>query len=278
MLRSAIYLSLPVVLGAYLSNLFAARLSDVDPVQWATAPVLAGVVWLIYTLDRLLDNRRAAPLTARHRFHARHADLLWGAVGGVGAVVAVLVFFLPAPVIRFGAGLGAVCVAYVLAVYRLPPHHPALTWKEPLVAVLFTAGVWGSVWVQRADIGWPFVAQALLFLGISAQNMLLFSVFEQNDTVGTVAPPVSLATVLGVARAELVLRWLTVVLVVGALAVCFTADDSGGGARFSQRGSLVLGIMSLVLYAMQRYPAYFQRNGRYRFFGDAIFWLPALVL
>jgi hypothetical protein len=36
--------------------------------------------------------------------------------------------------------------------------------------------------------------------------------------------------------------------------------------------------MSLVLYAIQRYPAYFLKNNRYRFIGDAVFWLPALVL
>ena len=275
MFRSAIYLSFPVVVGAFLSNKLAARLSDVDPVHWATAPVLALVVWLIYTLDRLLDNRRAAPPTARHRFHAAHADLLWGAAGGVGVVALVLVFFLPAPVIWFGAGLGGVCLAYGLAVYYLPRQHPALVWKEPLVAVLFTAGIWGSVWVQRAAIGWPFQVQALLFLGVACQNVLLFSVFEQR---GTPASGVSLATVIGPERCDTLLRWFTFCLVAGALLVCFTADDSGGGARFSQRASLILGIMSLVLYAMQRYPAYFQKNSRYRFFGDAIFWLPALVL
>ncbi|WP_375446028.1 hypothetical protein [uncultured Fibrella sp.] len=278
MLRPFIYLSLPVVLGAVFSNRLAARLSDVDPVHWATTPLLAIVVWMIYTADRLLDIRHAgSPLTSRHRFHADNADLLWGAVGGLGAIGAILVFFLPAPVIRFGALLGISCIAYVLAVYQLRDRHPALVAKEPLVAVLFTAGIWGTVWVQRASIGWPYKVQALLFLGIAFQNLLLFSVFEQRDATSP-SDTVSLATAWGLSRCDTILRWLTFVIVAGAFALCFTADDSGGGARFSQRASIMLGIMSLVLYAMQRYPAYFLKNNRYRFIGDAVFWLPALVL
>ncbi|MEZ0486929.1 hypothetical protein [Fibrella aquatica] len=278
MLRPAIYLSLPVVLGAAFSNRMAARLSEVDPVHWATTPVLAIVVWVIYTLDRLLDVRdRNRPLTARHRFHADNVDLLWGAVGGLGAVAAILVFFLPPPVVRFGAGLGFVCAAYILIVYRLRDQHPAMVAKEPLVALLFTAGIWGTVWVQREAIGWPFKVQTVLFLVIAFQNLLLFSVFEQKEATPA-SGSVSLATAWGIRRCDTILRWLTFVSIAGAFAICFGADDSGGGSRFSQRASLMMGIMSLVLYAIQRYPTYFLKNNRYRFVGDAVFWLPALVL
>lgn len=141
MLRPAIYLSLPVVLGAVLSNRMAARLSDVDPVHWATTPVLAIVVWMIYTTDRLLDIRHApGPITARHRFHAEHADLLWGGIGGLGAVGIILVFFLPMSAIRFGAILGVSCLTYVLAVYQFRDRHPALVVKEPLVQSIREAG------------------------------------------------------------------------------------------------------------------------------------------
>ncbi|RYF55921.1 MAG: hypothetical protein EOO39_37405 [Cytophagaceae bacterium] len=249
-----------------------------DSVHWATTPLLAIVVWMIYTTDRLLDVRQMpVQRTSRHRFHADNADLLWGVVGGLGAVGAILVFFLPGPVVRFGAMLGIACIVYVLTVYQLRDRHPVLVAKEPLVAILFTAGIWGTVWVQREAIGWPFKVQIALFLGIAFQNLLLFSVFEQKDA-SSPSDTVSLATAWGVDRCNAILRWLTLVIVGGALALCFTADDSGGGARFSQRASLMLGIMSLVLYVINRYPTYFLKNNRYRFIGDAVFWLPALVL
>ena len=266
-----------MVLGAVFSNRFAARLSDVDPIDWATTPLLAIVVWAIYTTDRLLDVRKPlAPNTGRHRFHADNTDLLWGLVGGLLAVGAIMVFLLPATVIKFGAVLGIICIVYVVGVSQVPDRSDFLVLKEPLVALLFTAGVWGSVWVQRAELGWPFKAEAALFLGIAFQNILLFSVFEHRENPATAGP--SLATFWGEARCETILRWLTFLIVAGAFAVCFTTDDSGGGARFTQRSSLMLAIMSLVLYAIQRYPDYFGRRGRYRFFADAVFWLPVLVL
>ena len=266
-----------MVLGAVFSNRFAARLSDVDPVHWATTPLLALVVWAIYTADRLLDVRKPlTPNTGRHRYHAANADLLWGVVGGALAVGAILVFFLPGTVVKFGAVLGIICVAYVVGVSQVPNQSSFLVLKEPLVALLFTAGVWGSVWVQRAELGWPFKAEAALFLGIAFQNILLFSVFERRDNPADTGP--SLATFWGLDRCEAILHWLTLLIVAGALTVCFTADDSGGGARFTQRSSLMLAIMSLVLYAIQRYPGYFGRHSRYRFFADAVFWLPVLVL
>jgi hypothetical protein len=277
MLRSFVYLSLPVVLGAVFSNRMAIRLSDVDPVHWATTPLLAIAVWIVYTTDRLMDVRKNPRLgTSRHRFHAQNAELLWGTVGGLAAIGAILTFFLPGNVIRFGAGLGILCGLYVLAVSQLPERHPALAIKEPLVAVLFAVGIWGPVWVQRAELGWPFKAQAAIFVGIAFQNMLLFSAYEQQSP--GYRPAVSLATLWGQRSCDVLLRGLTLLLVGGALAVCFFADDSGGGARFSQRASLMLAIMSLTLYAIQRYPAYFLKNNRYRFYADAVFWLPALVL
>jgi hypothetical protein len=55
--------------------------------------------------------------------------------------------------------------------------------------------------------------------------------------------------------------------------LCFITTD-----RFAQRSALMLGLMSLTLYGIQRYPAYFLQHERYRWLGDGVFWLPALVL
>ena len=250
----------------------AARLSDVVPVHWATPIVLALVVFVIYTVDRLLDVQKPdKPQTARHRFHYRYAPLLWRVVGVAVLLAFVLVFFLPGSVVRFGIVLGGVCAAYVGAVYRLPARHPALLLKEPLVALLYSAGIWGSVWVQRPAVRGVEVAEFLLFTGIAFQNLLLFSVMEPHDLPEQT--DFSLATEWGDARCNVVLRWLTAVITVAGLTVCFLTDD-----RFAQRSALMLVLMSLTLFVIQRYPDYFRKNERYRWLGDAVFWFPALVL
>lgn len=278
-LRSAYFLSFPVVLGAVLSNRMAARLSDVDPVHWATPIMLGLIVFIIYTVDRLLDVRKSSlaaagryqPLTARHEFHRKHALTLWKAVAVATGLALVLTFFLPGSLIRFGLVLGAVCAIYVGIVFRLPARHPALLLKEPLVAILYTAGVWGSVWVQRPSISYIDVLEGLMFLGIAFQNLLLFAVMEQLETPGQ--PLFSLATAWGLASCDLILRWLTFIIVLSAFAICFLTSD-----RFAQRSALMLSLMSLTLYGIQRYPDYFLRNERYRWLGDGVFWMPVLVL
>lgn len=271
-IRNAYYLSFPVVMGAVLSNRMAARLSDVDPVHWATPIVLALAVFIIYTIDRLLDIQKPnQPLTPRHRFHGLHAPLLWRVVAGAAALALVLTFFLPGSVITFGLVLGGVCTAYILAVYRLPAGHPALYAKEPMIALLYSVGIWGSVWAQRPTVSSIEITEFLLFVGIAFQNLILFDVMEQHE--GTARPESSLAVAWGTDRCDTILRWLTFGIAATSFALCFITDD-----RFAQRSALMLGLMSLVLYAIRRYPAYFIKNERYRWLGDGVFWMPALVL
>lgn len=255
----------------------AARLSSIDPIHWATPIVLALVVFIIYTVDRLLDvkkdslNSTRQPLTARHQFHRQHAPILWRVVIGAAVLALILTFFLPSSVVKFGIVLGGICVAYVGAVFRLPAHHPALLLKEPLVAVLYAAGIWGSVWVQRPAVSNVEIAECLMFTGISFQNLLLFAVMELAESPGQ--SMFSLASWWGTNRCDTILRWLTFIVIATGLALCFLAKD-----RFAQRSALMLVLMSLTLYGIQRYPAYFLKNERYRWLGDGVFWMPALVL
>jgi hypothetical protein len=255
----------------------ATRLSDVDPIHWATPIVLALVVFIIYTVDRLLDVRKnelnpsRQPLTARHRFHRQHTGVLGWCVIGAAVVALILTFFLPNSVVKFGIVLGGICIAYVGAVFRLPAHHPALLLKEPLVAALYAAGIWGSVWVQRPTISNVDITECLMFTGIAFQNLLLFAVMEQLESPDQ--PMFSLATEWGANRCDVILRWLTFVVIAAGLALCFLTSD-----RFAQRSALMLALMSLTLYGIRRYPAYFIKNERYRWLGDGVFWMPALVL
>lgn len=270
--RYAYYLSLPVVLGAVLSNRMAARLSDVQPVHWATSLVLALAVFIIYTVDRLLDVQKPGfASTPRHRFHRHYAPLLWRVVAGACVLAGILTFFLPASVIKFGIVLAGFCAAYVGAVFRLPHRSPALLLKEPLVALFYSAGVWGSVWVQRPATSGIELTEALMFTAIAFQNLLLFSIMETRESPNSSV--FSLATYWGLPTCDVVLRGLTLGVLVTGLTVCFLTSD-----RFAQRAALIQLLMSLTLYVIQRYPTYFRRNERYRWLGDGVFWMPALVL
>lgn len=141
------------------------------------------------------------------------------------------------------------------------------------MAVLYAAGVWGSVWIQRPTVHGIEIAECLMFVGIAFQNLLLFAVMEQRETRSPDQSLFSLATAWGEDRCDLVLRWLTFGIIATGFGLCFITSD-----RFAQRSTLMLALMSLTLYSIQRYPDYFLKNERYRWLGDGVFWLPVLVL
>ncbi|RRB14255.1 hypothetical protein EHT87_17255 [Larkinella knui] len=275
LLQKAHYLSLDVVAGAVISHIMVARLPDGHrPVGWATTVLLAICVFVIYAADRLYDVRKNlnsnAVLTLRHRFHAENQHLLMRVLAGLVVMAVILLFWLPRSVLWFGAGLALISAAYVWGVSRLPASNAKLAWKEPVVTLLYTVGVWGSSWVQKPTLGWSEIGLAVLFLLIVFQNLLLFSVMETYEFPDN---SYSLATIWGFDRSDVILRTLTVVITVLALVIFFMADD-----RFAQRAAIIEGMMSAVLYIIQRYPNRFLINERYRWIGDGVFWLPVLIL
>ena len=274
-LQKAHYLSLDVVAGAVLSHIMVARLPDGNrPVGWATTVLLGICVFVIYAADRLYDARKNlathTTLTPRHRFHAKNQPVLVRVLLGLVAVSFVLLFWLPKSVLWFGTALALISGAYVWGVSRLPASNTKLMWKEPAVTLLYTVGVWGSSWAQKPTIGWSEIGLAVLFLMIVFQNLLLFSVMEAYELPDN---SYSLATILGFDRSDVVLRTFTVVITVLALVIFFLADD-----RFAQRAAVIEGMMSAVLYMIQRYPNRFLKKERYRWIGDGVFWLPGLIL
>jgi hypothetical protein len=189
---------------------------------------------------------------------------------GLVAIAVVLLFWLPKSVLVFGTVLALVSSAYVWGVSRLPVSNTKLAWKEPAVTLMYTVGVWGSSWAQKPIIGWSEIGLGILFLLIVFQNLLLFSVMEAYEFPDT---SYSLATILGAERSDVVLRTFTVVITVLALVIFFMASD-----RFAQRAAIIEGLMSAVLYVIQRYPNRFLADERYRWIGDGVFWLPVLIL
>lgn len=269
--RTAYYLSLIVVAGAVICQRLAGRVADAEPLSWWPTVALGLAVFLIYTLDRLLDIRssKPKPQTPRHLFHRQHAPALWTAVA-VGSVAGLaFIWLLPESVVRFGFWLGMGCAAYLGLVFALPQRHQLLLLKEPLVALLYTVGVWGSVWAQRPAIRWVEGAEAGLFGLIAFQNLLVFGLMESREN----RQAYSLTTYWGDRRSGQIVAWLSGIVVGGALVICFTTYE-----RFAQRTALMLALMSVCLYVMNRKIGFFAKKERYRWLGDLVFWLPLLVL
>src|SRR6187431_1308602 len=92
-------LSIDVALGAVCSALFFARLLSVRILPFGLI-TLGLSVWIIYSVDHLLDARKlkSKASTMRHRFHQEHSRSITIMVLIATIVNAVLIFFIRKPV------------------------------------------------------------------------------------------------------------------------------------------------------------------------------------
>lgn len=263
------YLSLDVVAGTVLSYAAASRLPDgTSPVDGLTALVLGLAVWAIYTLDRLLDLRKPTALvTARHDFHRQHQRWLWWAVGAAALGAGVLSFWLPASVWRFGIGLGVITAGYLAVVSRLAGRNIGQIFKEPLTALIFTAGIWGVALAPHAVVTWADVVLALLFGVLVFQSLLLYSWFEAQES-----DAVTLVTWLHPEPAAALAEGLAVGIGIVVVVVSLI-----GVEHYQQRFLFIQLGMTAVHGLLVRYRDFFQQNDRYRVVGELVFWLPGLL-
>jgi hypothetical protein len=269
--RGGHYLSLDVVLGTVLSYAAASRLPDgTTPFSGLTALVLGLTVWTIYTLDRLLDIRKPSALvTARHDFHRQHERWLWWAVGGTGLLAGVLSFWLPAAIWRWGLGLGLFTAGYLWVVSRLSGRNVGQVLKEPLTALIYTAGIWGAALAPHPVVTWPDVVLTLLYGVLVFQSLLIYSWFEAHESTETVTLVTWLEPEPAAALAEGLAVGIGAVVVVVSLI---------GVEHYQQRFLFVELGMTAVHGLLVRYRAFFGENARYRIVGEVVFWLPGLLL
>jgi len=213
-------LSLDIVAGGVAGAAFAAHLTGAR-LPAAFWQVLPAAIWVVYTLDHLLDARRVGPDAAndRHVLHARHAMPLALAVAVVGGLAAGRALALPRPLITGGVALAALVALHLGAVRR---RFPAWLPREVSVAAIYIAGIWVGplVLAERAD---PPVAQALALHGAVALGYLFaYAWFEAAMDHADGSPSVALAW--GRPRLTRVIEGLAVAGVAAALAAAMGAD------------------------------------------------------
>jgi hypothetical protein len=256
-------LNLDVAAGAVVTALFYSKILGVPPRLYGML-TLGCVVWVIYTLDRLLDIRRIGtlPSSQRHRFHQLYERPLWIAVALVSILVISQFYFLRPPVLMSGLYVSFAVGAYLFL-------QQFLRVKEIFVAILYTSGVLVpslSVHVGQLS-GYQYLLIAQLFI-VALINLLLFSWFEfeadQKDN------QISFATQCGKARTSK----LTVALcIINALLSILIANQYQSTWLL-----IILPLMTVSLLFIYLNSKFFHEYERYRLFGDAVFFLPLIGL
>jgi hypothetical protein len=268
--------SLDVAAAALGGGILASRVIGSSPRKSFYWLLPAGV-WVVYTIDHLLDAHRMGPTarTPRHRFHHQHFASLWIAVAIISAICAVggwigLSWFG----LTYAAIMCGLVVMHEIIVKFAGGRASPLLVKELGVALVFTAGVWGMPWLRyRIDtgrwLGWP-VLLMVQYLLLAVVNLIEFSIYESK--IDTADLQTSFVRGIGRRRARgIVIALLALQIPVGLLASVLDP------ARVVLVTEAIYLLMSIGLWIVLAKPRFAARSERYRTLGDGVFLLPLVM-
>ncbi|MBL7872811.1 MAG: hypothetical protein JNM78_14435 [Cyclobacteriaceae bacterium] len=254
-------LSLDVAAGAVICALYFSKLLSVPPkIQGMLA--LGFVVWVIYTVDRLLDVRAMSNPAAseRHQFHQRYQKLLW-TLSFLAALAAIsIVPFLRTPVL-----IGGIFISLLAGLYLLVQKQ--LKAKEVFVAAIYTSGVLLTSFSVTSEVSYIECLLITQLFIVALINLLLFSWFEydtdKQDGHSSFAIQVGKKTtgkcLFGLGTINfLITLWI--------------------GTQTSWQAPFLFLLMTVVLIFIFFFHTFFLVNARYRLVGDAVFFMPAIGL
>jgi hypothetical protein len=255
--RKVNVLSIDVALGSVCAALFLGKYHNVE-IAPISLVVLALTVWIIYTVDHLMDARRIAgeASSERHRFHQQYFGVLRIVVLSAAALTACFLFLLPLTLLYHGMILSVVVMVYIL-LHSWFPHI-----KEVAVALIYTMGVFLPTSHELLVSEFSF-SLLISFALVALINLLLFSWFSvEEDRIDGIS---SLTTLVGTKVLRFVFPVLLVIQFLLAIEAAFNP------------AFLILYVMSLMLVSTFAFPDFFRKHDRYRM-GDAVFFVAVIYL
>ncbi|XOV92739.1 MAG: hypothetical protein ACFHWX_21355 [Bacteroidota bacterium] len=258
------WLSLDIVLGAIIFLRFFEDLYQ-ETIPFTVYIALASAIWLIYTVDHLIDTKKSTELDSRRQFHLRHFKSLIFVSGIIAIIGLVNIYYLPEAVIRSGVILSAFCVAYLMLVFFIPK----LWFKEILVAVGYASGIFLAPLTFKQIVTTQDIILFVQLVGLAMSNLLIFSYYDreqdQKSGFGSMILQIDSHS-----------RRLISVLLYKLLGSVFFSLAFLHGKY--QTVELVYLIMTVILLLLIRYDLYFSSKERFRMVGDAIFFVPVLFM
>jgi 4-hydroxybenzoate polyprenyltransferase len=263
------FLSFDVTLGATLltlalSDFFGTELPHSIPICMAIS------IWLIYTLDHLIDAKKYHEISIeRHLFHRRNFKLIL-----INSVIIALfgiyiVLSLPAVTFLYGLGLIMLVIVYFTLIYFFENFH----YKEVLVAIVYSLGVFlGPLSLNSGKIEVEFNVFFIQLLLLAMINLLLFSYYDFEKDKEDKNP--SIAIKLGKPAVQRLLTFFFMVLVIiqTSSIIYFLGNFSHLIFQF------LFMLMTVVLFALKKWKYHFAINDRYQFVGDGVFFIPTIWL
>lgn len=257
------------MLGAIVCNIMFWKLNKTPPEHSFGIVVILGFsVWIIYILDRILDNKKPdlSP-TERHIFHQKNAKVLWYFIGLLTLICLVSLFYLPSNIIILGIIISLFTGIYLLIISKISSKNNFQHYKEPITSFVYVSGVFGTTVLDNLNLNALLIG--FIFLLIVFQNLLLFSLseFKKNNN------SCNLAEHFGIKKSNAIIIFITIIiLILGIYLIDFSLFN------YENKVICMEIIMSIILLIINQFDDFFLTNDRYRWVGDGIFLLPLLII
>ncbi len=185
------YLSFDVACGAMVCATFFAHILHVQMIPYGLAS-LGLTVWIIYTIDHLLDVRKLKreASSKRHRFHQKN---LWTLLTFLIIAILIdlsLILLIRKPILIWGIGLALVVVLYLCFQQRL------ILFKELVVSLLYSSGILlPAMSLTRMVLSVDEIILISFFTLTAFINLILFSWYDWKQDIRDNHP--SLVTFFG---------------------------------------------------------------------------------
>lgn len=253
-------ISVDVACGAVVCAAFFARVFRIELRPQGLA-VLGITVWIIYSVDHLLDAHQLKrdASTKRHLLYQRKFRELCMLVMVAIVIDLCMLLFIRKQVFVWGMGLAIIVLLYLLFQRLLTPF------KEAMGAFLYAGGVLLPVLsLHTTPLSTSLILLMIAFVFTALINLILFSWFDWEQDRNDIQA--SLVTFFGKQNSK---RGLNVLfLVQGLLLIGLLL-----GTAYKTE-TLILGSMNIVLAILLRAPDLFKKEDTYRLAGDFIFLFP----
>ncbi len=265
-LKTLHYLSLDVAVGAVISSWMFWKMPDGQSKPDVPSLVILGIcTWIIYILDRLLDNIKSEPQDTRHQFHFQHQYYLQIMIIMLLFVAFILVFFLPKNVIYFGITFSFFLVIYFIILKKISQKANYQYFKEIFTAILYSFSVIGSAFSTKQNLALIDYIVGFNFFLLVHQSILIFSFYEAKGKLEIK----NLATKLGKQNCTYLI--ISICIFIG-LTNFFDATI------FTKKVIIIETLMAICSVLIFVFRDKLTKNESYRWLGEMVFWLPILLI
>ncbi|EPG64615.1 LA_0991 family prenyltransferase-like protein [Leptospira wolffii] len=265
-------LSLDICLGVIGSGALATSVTGakMKPAWWILLPLS---VWVIYTLDHLLDGQKSGTdsVNPRHKFHYDYRKPLIVACSVAALVCAALALLLLREIVLLG---GAILAALAFLHLGIARWGRLRFGKEFSVALIYTLGVWFGPLLIVGFRSWAVPVLLLLFFLGTVLNLVMNSLMEAD--LDAKEGQVYLLSALS---PELAKEWTLRLSLLGFLTSLLLA---AGMRKFapgvSVSSSIVIALICAVPGGILKYSDRFRDSQNYRILGEGVFILGLLPL